>query len=242
MRSLPFLTILRTDKRNPGNAFVWILEALADVPGVDYHDVFEVPVFRTQQTPTQVEAEKFAAPVPTQTITRPEVAAIAVRPAGEGTEFYFQAARNKNFAVSTTAFLLVFSAITFLLILRAPFIFPLAFGFFALLLLYITVQLWFGTTRVVISNSSLSVQAGLLGGGKVQRVALADIASIGDRITSQQGGATGIPYYDIELTLRNGKKLTLGRGVRDKHETEWLVAEMRRLAGVQAKSMTAGMG
>jgi len=35
--------------------------------------------------------------------------------------------------------------------------------------------------------------------------------------------------------------LTLGRTVRDKHETEWLVEEMRRFTGVQAKSMTAGM-
>jgi hypothetical protein len=126
------------------------------------------------------------------------------------------------------------------LIHRAPFIFSLAFGFFALLLLYITVQLWFGTTRVMIGNTGLSVQAGLLGGGKLQRVALADIVSIGNRIASQQGGATGVPYYDVELTLRDGKKITLGRNLRDKHETEWLVEEMRRLAGVQVKSMMAG--
>ncbi len=42
-----------TEKLSPGNEFLWLLEALADVPGVDYHDNFEVPVFRTAQSPTE---------------------------------------------------------------------------------------------------------------------------------------------------------------------------------------------
>jgi hypothetical protein len=229
-----------TDKRTPGNAFVWILEALADVPGVDYHDIFEVPVFRTQQTPTHAEAEKFADPAPPQTVTRPSLATIQVRPTTEGTEFYFPAARNKSFAASTTLFLLIFGTATFFLIHHAPFIFPLVFGAAVLLLFYITLRLWFGTTRVVIGNV-LKLQSGYLGGGATQQVQLSEISAIGDRITSQQGGATGTPYYDIELTLCDGKKLTLGRSIRDKHETEWLVAEMRRLAGLQTKAMSASM-
>lgn len=223
-----------TEKRSAGDEFVWVLEALADVPGVDYHDIFEVPVFRTPQTPTQAEAEKFAAPEPARPVTRPVAVTIEVRQTAEGTEFYFPAARNKSFAASVTAFLLIFGSVTYFLIYHAPILFALAFGFFSLLLLYITIQQWCGTTRVVIGSGGVTLQTGLLGGGKVQRIALSEIASISDRITSQQGGATGIPYYDIDLTLRDGKKLALGRSVRDKHETEWLVEEMRRLAGVQA--------
>jgi hypothetical protein len=231
-----------TEKRSPRDEFVWVLEALAEVPGVDYHDIFEVPVFRTQQTPTEAEEEKFAAPAPVQPVTRPQVATIEVRQTAEGTEFYFPPARNKSFAASATAFALVFGSIAFFLIHHAPIVFSFAFGFFALLLLYISIQLWFGTTRVVMGSDGVTLQAGLLGSGKVRRIALSEIASISDRITSQQGGATGVPYYDIELALREGKKLTLGHSVRDKHETGWLVAEMQRLAGVQAKSMTARLG
>jgi hypothetical protein len=230
-----------TEKRNARDEFVWLLEALADVPGVDYHDIFEVPVFRTQQTPAQPEAERFAAPEPAQPVARPDVVTVEVRQNATGTEFYFPAARNKSFATGTTAFSLIFSSITFFLIYHAPIIFPLAFGFFSLLLLYITVQLWLGTTRVVIGGGGVTLQEGLLGGGKVRQIALSEIASINDRITAQQGGATGTPYYDIELTLRDGKKLTLGHTLRDKHETRWLVEEMQRRAGVQPKSMTAGM-
>ncbi len=230
-----------TEKRNPRDEFVWVLEALADVPGVDYHDIFEVPVFHTSQTPAQPEVEKFATTVTAQSVARPNVTTIEVRQNTEGTEFYFPAARNKTFAMSTTVFALIFSSVSYFLIHHAPFIFPLVFGFFSCLLLWITVQLWLGTTRVVIGSGGLTVQSGLLGIGKVRQIPLAEIESISDRITSQQGGATGTPYYDIELSLRDGKKVTLGRTVRDKHETEWLVEEMRRLAGLQAKSMAAGM-
>ncbi len=230
-----------TEKRSARDEFVWVLEALADVPGVDYHDIFEVPVFRTSQTPAQPEVEKFATIATAQSVARPSVTTIEVRQNTEGTEFYFPAARNKSFAASTTVFSLIFSAVSYFLIHHAPFIFPLVFGFFSCLLLWITVQLWMGTSRVVIGSGGLKVQSGLLGGGKVRQIPLAEITSINDRITAQQGGATGTPYYDIELSLRDGKKVTLGRTVRDKHETEWLVEEMRRLAGLQAKSMAAGM-
>jgi hypothetical protein len=230
-----------TEKINARDEFVWVLEALADVPGINYHDIFEVPVFRTAQTPTQSEAAKFAASVPTQPVTRPNVGTVKIRQNTEGTEFYFPAARNKNFATSATMFMLVFGAISVLLIHRVPILFPFAFGFFALLLAYFAGQLWLGTTRVVIGASGLTLQSGLLGGGRVRQIQLAEIASIDDRITAQQGRATGTPYYDIELKLRDGKKVTLGRSVRNKQETEWLVDQMQQLAGLRSKSMTAGM-
>ena len=231
-----------TKKLNARDEFSWMLEALADVPGVNYHDIFEVPVFRTQQTPAQgqVEAEVFAQPQGTQAITHPDQLSVEVRQSTEGTEFYFPPARNKSFATSASAFMLIFGAVTLFLILHAPIIFGLVFGLFSLFLVYTTVQLWLGTTRVVIGDA-LTLQSGLLGGGKVRQIPLSQIATIGDRITSQQGGGTGTPYYDIELTLRDGKKLTLGRTLKSKQEAEWLVDEMRRLVSVQAKSATAGM-
>ena len=56
---------------------------------------------------------------------------------------------------------------------------------------------------------------------------------------SQQGGSNGTPYYDIEANLRNGKRVTLGRTLRSKQETDWLCDQMRQLTGLQAKAMTA---
>ena len=228
-----------TEKRSPRGEIVWLLEALADVPGVDYHDIFEVPVFRTQQTPAQPDPEPGAfAP---QSASRPEVRTVVVNATANGTEFFFPAARNKGFAAMTNGFLLVFATATFFLSrAHIPIIFALGCGFFSLLMLYITIQMWLGTTRVVIGAGLLSVQDGLLGGGKIRLFSCGDIESITTRITAQQGGATGTPYYDIQMALRGRPmKVTLGRTLRNKHEADWLVEEMCRLAGLQPKSMAA---
>ena len=228
-----------SETRSPRDQTVWLLEAIADVPGVDYHDIFEVPVFRTQQTPAQPEPE--SDPAVRHVITQPRLMTVEVQASSAGTEFFFPAARNKGFAASTTMFLLLFSGLTvFLFSVQVPKIFGFGCGFFALLMLYITIQMWFATTRVGIGNGVLRLQAGLLGGGKVQEFRTADIQAITDKISSQQGGATGVPYYDIEMQLKTGRKFTLGRTLRNKPETDWLIQEMRRLAGLELKKMFAG--
>lgn len=231
-----------TDNRNSRDQILWQLEAIAKVPGVDYHDVFEIPVFRTAQTPTfeeEARAETSASQFHAREKSAPEHPTVRVQPAAEGTEFYFPAARNKGFAAFTTLFAAIFGTIGYFLAApRVPIIFPVAFGGFGLLIGYFAVQMWLGTTRVVI-GSSLRLQSGLLGGGKVREIALSEISSITDRIGAQSGNGTGTPYYDIELNLTNGKKLTLGRSLRDKHEVEWLESEMTRLASIGEKTMTA---
>lgn len=231
-----------TDNRTPRDQIIWQLEAIARVPGVDYHDVFEIPIFRTAQTPTaeeegQTETSAFAFRAPEK--SRPEHPTIRVQTVDGETEFYFPPARNKGFAASMTFFAAIFCTIGyFVMHSRVPIIFPTAFGGFGLLIGYFALQMWLGTTRVMI-GSSLRLQSGLLGGGRVREIALPDIASITDRVGAQSGNGTGTPYYDIELNLTNGKKLTLGRSVRDNHEVEWLVNEMSRLAGIGEKRMTA---
>ena len=227
-----------TETRSSRDVILWQLEASADVPGVDYHDVFEVPVFRGAQTPAQPSPETAVA---NAFVARPENLTVEISQTAQGVEFYFPPARNKGFATGTSVFLLIFGAVTYFLMgSRAPVIFPLAFGFFALLLLYIAVQMWLGTTRAGIGGNELLVQDGFLGGGKVRRFALSEIASITSAIKSQQGGGTGTPYYDIELTLRSGKKVTLGRTIRNQQEVDWLMEEMRRLSGLKAKAEGAG--
>jgi hypothetical protein len=93
---------------------------------------------------------------------------------------------------------------------------------------------------VGIGDGKLLLQDGFLGSGKVRQFELSELASIGSKIASQQGGATGTPYYDIELHLLNGRKVTLGRTLRNQQEVDWLIAEMRGLAGLQAKGAAAG--
>jgi hypothetical protein len=228
-----------TDSSNPNSQIVWVIEAAADVPGVDYKDVFEVPVFRTKDTPERADARFVSAPAQEASAHPPAHATIAVRPAAEGgTEFYFGAARNPGFAIGLTTFMAIWTgAIVLMLKLGAPWLFACAFGLFDLLFLYIALDLWCGTSRVVAQSGTLLVQKGWLGSGKVRTIAACEIADLQSKITAQQGGATGTPYYSLQLVLNSGRTVTLGENVRNKEEAEWLAAEMRRIASVKPRTM-----
>lgn len=233
----------QTDTTNLRNSFFWLLEADGDVPGVDYLDIFEIPVFRTKETPSR--AEPASSSIQDESCERPTNPTIrAGASADGGTEFYFPAARNLGFATGTTLFASLWGGFIWLMVsFKAPILFPLVFGGFELLLVYILLDMWTGTSTVVIGSGVVSLRSGLLGTGSVQHIPLSEVASIQAAITAQQGGATGTPYYDIQLVKTDGKKVTLGKTLRYKQEANWLIAEMSRLIQpASQQTLAAGAG
>ena len=229
---------LQTDGTNSRNSILWLLEADADVPGVDYKDIFEVPVFRTKETPASPESETRTDNPASAPPIRPTV---VVTRTAEGTQFFFPPGRNKGFALGVTTFSMIWSGVLAIMIfLHAPVIFPVAFGFFDLLLLMGAAQLWLGTSRVVIDSSRVRVQSGLFGGGRWREFPKSQVLDIQAVITAQQGGASGTPYYDIRLLQTEHQNVTLGRTIRDKDEAEWLVAEMKKVLQLRAAVAAAG--
>jgi hypothetical protein len=225
-----------TDASNASNSILWRLEAHADVPGVDYQDAFELPVFRTKDTPTAEEYEQSKASEPA--LGPRANPTVRVGPAAQGgTEFCFPPARNKGAAGGLTVFCLVWTgAIWLQIVLRAPFIFPLVTGLIDLFLIYSVLQMWAGTSIVVIRSGALSVRTGFLGGGRTQEIPCAQISAVQGAISAQQGGTA---YYDIQITLLNRRKITLGKMIRDKQEVDWLVASLKQLIGLQAQKAQA---
>ena len=226
-----------TDTTSPRDTILWKLETDADVPGVDYKDVFELPVFRTKGAPS--EEPRIANSADLRPPARPTV---VVRPAADGaTEFYFPPARNPGFAAGLSGFVVLWSAFLWLMLAKgAPFIFPLLFGLFELLLIYGALQLRLGTSTVVMGAQQVQVRSGLLGTGRWQGIAGADVVRIQTAITAQQGGASGTPYYDVQLVRNDGTLVTLGRTMRDKHEAEYLATEMQRMIAPHAVAAFRG--
>ena len=230
-----------TDNTHLSDQIIWRLEAIADVPGLNYHDLFEVPVFRTAASPT---GGVFAAREPNEFANvasqrrRPDQLTVVVRETDEGTEFYFPAARNRSLAIWTTVFALILCGFTYVVAhLGAPLIFPIVFGLFALAFVCFAAQYSMGTTRLVIGDM-VRLQAGLLGGGKTREIAPTDVDGFDDNIRTQTLNGRTIPYYDIVLRLRNGETLTVGKMLSSKREAEWLVSEMRRLAIKDARAVS----
>jgi hypothetical protein len=226
-----------TDGSNSSNSIRWLLEADADVPGVNYKDIFELPVFRTKDAPSAQDVEEFVESEPA--MERPAKLSIRVNTVPDGgTEFYFRAGRNVVFAAGTTVFALIWAGAIWLMATHgAPMFFTVIFSLFWPLIGYMSLEFWLGTSRVRIGNGIVKLQSGWLGGGRVQEFLFSDVLQIKTKINGQTGGASGTPYYDIEMTRRNGPPVTLGKTVRDQQEVNWLVSEMTRLIGLKARSV-----
>jgi hypothetical protein len=118
---------------NPSNEILWLLRAEADVPGVDFDETYEVPVFETQESPVlrdwQAKEDLEERTHPPTAPIRPTVQ-ISSAPEG-GTQFYFPAGHNLSAALGVTFFLFLFGGAQALIFyLHAPLIFAIFFGFF----------------------------------------------------------------------------------------------------------------
>ena len=89
-----------------------------------------------------------------------------------------------------------------------------------------------GSSVVTIEAGTLTVRGGLLSLGPRHLVPCNEIADIQIPIGMQMGNAQGTPFYNIQLVCRDGRKLVAGQNLRDKQESEWLVAEMKKAAGL----------
>ncbi len=131
-------------------------------------------------------------------------------------------------ALVLTVFTLIWSAvIRFMVTHGAPIFFHIFFGLFDLLLLYAVLRLWFGVSKVLIESGQLTVTSGFLCLGVSKVIPCSQVKELQISIGMQSGGRSGTPYYNIVLITNDRKKVTLGRSVKDKRQTEWLTRTMR---------------
>ena len=216
------------DDRNADDRIIWRLQVDADVPGVDYSSVFEVPVFRTAESDTPLTPAE-------ATATRdPDLPAVYHQPAGSrievttnrrGTEIFYPAGRNPGMATGLTVFLLIWCGAIWLCIhLGAPLIFPIVFVLVGLLVLVAVLDAWLKVTRVTVEPDAVTVASGYLTAGAGKRIEASEIQDVTPTITMQGGTAV---YYDVTILRKDGRKASAGGGIRDKREAEWLAATLK---------------
>lgn len=214
-----------SDDSKPENRVIWRLTATAEIPGVDYFAAFEVPVFRTPESEALRDlpvSGKGKTPDPSH---QPVDSRISVTTNRRGTEIYFPPARNPGAALGLSMFTIIwFGAIWLTIAFDAPLIFPIVFGVFGVLLVYGTLVLWLGVTRVTIASDRVTVARGLLAPGRPKRLRANAVADVRLKIGMQSGNKA---YYDIILVGTDGTKVKAGGTIRHKREAEWLAATMR---------------
>jgi hypothetical protein len=250
----PFDTVIPVEFAIPSDAYesnhessndqiLWLLHVEADVPGIDYADSFEVPVFHTASSragtdrPRFASEESFSNTAPAFQSDDSDVAApahtkivISTTPEGH-TEFYWPAFRHPSATLFLLAFTIAWTGIVYVLWhSKAPFFFAIFFGFFDLLLIYGVLSSLFGTARVVIGNGKLAWRRSILP-ARLQEVAFGEI----DRIlpvTPPQQNAIKNTSYSIRLWTKGKKKVLLADSM-GRDESRWIVAQMEALAGLK---------
>jgi hypothetical protein len=221
-----------TDDRDARDRIVWRLTVEADVPGVDYASVFEVPVFRTaasDQPRTEAEEAATRDPLAPAVYRQPPTSRIQVSTNRRGTEILYPPARNVGMAVGLTVFFALWCvAIWAVIHFKAPILFPIVFGLFGVLILWGVVDLWLKVTHVTVDSSGITVANGYLVSGTGKTIAAGDVGDVTAAITGQ-GGST--PYYSVQIVRKDGKKINAGTWIRDKHEAEWLAGTIRVALG-----------
>jgi hypothetical protein len=228
-----------SDNSNPNNQVLWLVHAEADIPGANFDERYEVPVFRTRESPTIGEWEsKQEVTQKTHAPSAPIRPTVLVSQAPEGgTQFYFPAARNKSAAAGVTLFAILFGGVlTAIFYLKAPLIFPIVFGFFDALMLLISLNLWFGTARIVANGDGVSLNTNTLGVRSSKHWDTSQIRDVQPKITMQSGEKA---YYTATVTDSTGRDHSMGNAIADHNEAEWICSEIRQLANLETKSMSA---
>jgi len=231
---------------------LWILHARADVPGVDYADDFEVPVFRLERSPvftsasaTSFSQERQSGPAaPGFESDAPDVAApsnprvVVSTGRNGGTEFYFPPFRSPSRVLVLIVFTAIWTAIVYFLAhSQAPWIFAAVFGFFELLLIYGLIQSMLGSFRIEVGNGKIIFRRALLGIGSSREIPFSNIAQILPVTTAQQKGSRA--SYSLRLLTKDGRKLTLADAIDNRQEARWVAAQLEKFAGLKVDTHVA---
>lgn len=233
-----------TNLDNPDDQVLWLLHAKADLPGINYVDDFELPVFKTSADPAPSSAYAPAEPFGSTTgafdetdtapVAAPAHPMVIISSQGDGTEFYFRALRTPSRALFLFLFTAVWTAAAyFLLRSSAPRIFPIVFGLSDVLLIMALFRVSLGTVRIRVGNGEISRSKRLLGLGATKRFSVSEIDAIVAVTNGQQYGNQGQSMYAIRLRTKSGRRFTLADEIASRQEARWIVSQIESLAGLK---------
>jgi hypothetical protein len=232
-----------TDHDNSSDQVLWLLHAQADIPGIDYTDDFELPVFKTsfsaEQAPTNSPSEVsgFAAEtsgdsnaVPVAAPSHPKV---IISSQDGGTEFYFPAFRTPSRATFLLIFTLIWTGVVYFLFhSKAPWFFPIIFGLMDLFVIFGFFHVALGTARIRVGNGAIVSTTRVLGVGSTKQFLFSEVDAIVAVTSGQQAGTQGNSMYAIRLRTKNGRRATLADEISSRQEARWIVSQIEALAGL----------
>jgi HEAT repeat protein len=233
-----------TDHDNSSDQVLWLLHVQADIPGIDYTDDFELPVFKTsfsaEQTPADSSSENsgFAAGTSDDSnavsVAAPAHPKVIVSSQDGGTEFYFPAFRTPSRALFLLVFTVIWTGVVYFLFhSKAPLFFPIIFGLMDLFVILGLFHVALGTARIRVGNGEIVSTKRVLGVGSTKHFVFSEIDAVVAVTSGQQGGAQGNSMYAIRLRTKNGRRVALADEISSRQEARWIVSQIETLAGLK---------
>ncbi len=233
--------IYETNNDNPNDRVYWQLHAKADVPGVDFTDNYELPVFGTRASVAAIDQPDLFESSGVGTAVQPQRETPAPAPASthiifredaHPPSFYFPPLRNHGQALGVVAFATIWSAVVYLLWTRpdAPWLFRIVFSLFEILVGYMLLSVVFGSALICVREGMLQIRSAILGIGKLQRIPFADIASISP-LSQGQANTSGEVLYGISIKKSDGREIKIAASSLSQVEARWIVSTLERAMG-----------
>jgi hypothetical protein len=246
------LDALQTDHDNPDDQIQWWLKVNANVPGANYSDEFEVPVFRNAQSPQApalVPAEQasssFEMPSGGQTATFSEASAeipepehhrVHVTDSPQGLKFYFRAGRNLFRAVLFVSLAAGCGALLYAMLHRTqrePIFALVIVGLLTFFTTLASIHTALTSTRIVVGDGVISWRHSVLGIGRTRQMKIADVASILAVTSITQASSSGSMLYSLRLQTNTGKQHSLVDEIQGRQEALWIVSQIEKRAGLR---------
>jgi hypothetical protein len=240
----------QTDHDNPNDQVLWLLKAKADVPGVNYSDQFEIPVFRTSLSASPVAAATTARPSPIGSFTQstttlsegsaevsePPRHRVIVGDSPDGLEFRFRAGRNVARTVLVVSLAAAVTALFYAMLGIRPqpptFVFAIV-GLLGFFLILASIHAALSATRIVVGNGMISWRRSILGVGSAHQLQTSDVESILAFTSIQQASSSGATLYSLRLKSKSGKSYTLVDEIESRQEARWIVSQIEKRAGLK---------
>ena len=245
----------QTDHDNPDDQIQWSLKVNADVPGVNYSDEFELPVFRKAQSPEapasaftsasawqanspfEMSSSQTATPLETSAeVPEPERHRVAVTDSPRGLEFYFRAGRNFFRALLCVVLAASCGALLYAMLhmdKRQPIFALVIVGLLTFFLTLASIHSALTSTRIVVGNGVISWRHSVFGIGRTHQTQIAEVSSILAVTSVSQASSSGSTLYALRLQTNTGKNYTLVDDIESREEARWIVSEIEKRAGLR---------
>jgi hypothetical protein len=213
-------------------AILWRLEATAELPGVDYGEKFEVPVFNTEpdtvaeSAPDPLEGHQGTLDVGVV----PKLRGVQIVETLNGVNIHFKPARNPGMTFSLFLITAVWTGI-FVVLLKsdAPFIFPVVWAVFDLFLVLGLISSLFHGIRINAADKNLNIRHRLIVPTVTRYFASGEISEI-KAVPGMKSGNT--QYYRVVVIPNSGGKVSAGSGIKTKRDAVWIAERLAIAVGL----------